>query len=505
MKLLGPYKTQLNAFFYQELLDLLKDAIKAGELSGNKTFDTDTVQNLIQQAKDFSDLPTPSAGQRVTDDSLNTPLNLLQARLKSLSKEVSDFDGKADLLISVIEKDSVLLDQLLATAYLETWVDTKQKILGAERFYWDYGMGYGQATDEITSTDPVTGVTYTSRSALRTYFDTATGLIKGGLSTHQSVKKIIAKNIEWHYTSTGQVEELYGDDWAQLSLLEKAPLLSYTDSPTVNVVLPSDLRDSDVSSIFSISGQSTIGSIPIYVKTSFQPRRNTTSVTLVSDVLGGTFEAVTTWTMNGWLRFNSTSQARTGSYSAKSTNTTDLISPSFNILATQKFYVESYVKGPGADGTLQVSAKYYDSGANLISTTNFPTITPTTGYEKISQVLEAPISTASAVIVFTPVATTTGNWYVDDVRINLPKTISNYNISQEEIFGYLSDGDDINHIYFAGIDFVVNGQEITFTSIPDGQTLNMRFTEFYPAYQCSVNEKSWSQLVMMDPITTILR
>jgi hypothetical protein len=40
--------------------------------------------------------------------------------------------------------------------------------------------------------------------------------------------------------------------------------------------------------------------------------------------------------------------------------------------------------------------------------------------------------------------------------------------------------------------------QVTFKSVPDGLTLSVRFTELYPGYQCSINEKDWSPIIMLD-------
>ena len=91
MQLLGAYESQLATWYYQGLLNLLSQAVQAGDYSGNATFDTATIQQLIAEAQSFAALPTDSAGQRVTDDYLNRPLQLLAIRYASLAQEVSSF------------------------------------------------------------------------------------------------------------------------------------------------------------------------------------------------------------------------------------------------------------------------------------------------------------------------------------------------------------------------------------------------------------------------------
>lgn len=57
-------------------------------------------------------------------------------------------------------------------------------------------------------------------------------------------------------------------------------------------------------------------------------------------------------------------------------------------------------------------------------------------------------------------------------------------------------------VYNQGIDFSVNAQSIL-TIIPTGslpgQTVTAIFEEYYPAYQCSIDQTNWSPIFMLDP------
>jgi hypothetical protein len=68
--------------------------VDIGEFSGNKSFDAQAVADLRTAAQEFSQLPVGAAGQRVTDDSLNRPLDLLRARFNALVAEARDFRAR---------------------------------------------------------------------------------------------------------------------------------------------------------------------------------------------------------------------------------------------------------------------------------------------------------------------------------------------------------------------------------------------------------------------------
>lgn len=87
-----------------------------GEFSGNKSFDAQAITDLRTAAQEFSKLPVSSAGQRVTDDSMNRPLDMLRARFSALVSEARDFNSRAAQLLSVLGKDAVLIEQILAAA-----------------------------------------------------------------------------------------------------------------------------------------------------------------------------------------------------------------------------------------------------------------------------------------------------------------------------------------------------------------------------------------------------
>ena len=143
MQLLGNYQSTLSSSYYQQLVTLLQQAIQAGDFGGGQTFDQAALVALQQQAQNFSTLPQPSAGQVVTDESFNHPLTLLAAQFAALLNESNAFATQLTALLSVLSKDTALIDQLLAEADLQTWASTIPAVTGATQIMWDFGVGYG--------------------------------------------------------------------------------------------------------------------------------------------------------------------------------------------------------------------------------------------------------------------------------------------------------------------------------------------------------------------------
>jgi len=95
----GSYNSSLTAAYYQELLNLLDQAISSGDLSGGSAFDRSTLLKFEAQAQSFASLPTGTAGDRVMDDSFNYPLSPLAARLSALAAEAGNFTTVSGRLI----------------------------------------------------------------------------------------------------------------------------------------------------------------------------------------------------------------------------------------------------------------------------------------------------------------------------------------------------------------------------------------------------------------------
>ena len=132
-----------------------------------------------------------------------------------------------------------------------------------------------------------------------------------------------------------------------------------------------------------------------------------------------------------------------------------------------------------------------------------PGLSSANDYFQVSNVLQALPSNVSAGVIHVSVfGQTQGVWAIDDVRIHLPQKLSSYSVDQDDIVTYipLPNSPIPNIVYFVNESFVIDDiSNVTFMGLPDGDPFTVRFTEYYPAYQCSVNETIWSPLIMLDP------
>ena len=275
MQLLGNYQSTLSSSYYQQLVTLLQQAIQAGDFGGGQVFDQAALVALQKQAQNFSTLPQPSAGQVVTDESFNNPLTLLAAQFAALLNESNAFATQLTALLSVLSKDTALIDQLLAEADLQTWASTIPAVTGATPIMWDFGVGYGPIAPLILTgiwTDPATSATYSNNPTLAS--NLATVLLPGltatasGLTCPQNIATVPVNNLTWTYTTgNAQVEVLNQDSWTKLTLLEPQPLINFSSTPSVT----------PAASPFVVTGTSNLGSLPVYIQTSFVGRQRHTT------------------------------------------------------------------------------------------------------------------------------------------------------------------------------------------------------------------------------------
>jgi hypothetical protein len=254
---------------------LLQQAIQAGDFGGGQVFDQAALVALQKQAQNFSTLPQPSAGQVVTDESFNNPFTLLAAQFTALLNESNAFATQMAALLSVLGKDTALVDQLLAEADLQTWASTIPAVTGATPIMWDFGVGYGPiAPLSLTGiwTDPATSATYPNNPTLSS--NLATVLLPGltatasGLTCPQNIATVPVNNLTWTYTTgNAQVEVLNQDSWTKLTLLEPQPLINFSSTPSVT----------PAASPFVVTGTSNLGSLPVYIQTSFVGRQRHTT------------------------------------------------------------------------------------------------------------------------------------------------------------------------------------------------------------------------------------
>jgi hypothetical protein len=144
---------------------------------------------------------------------------------------------------------------------------------------WDFGVGYGPIAPLILTgiwTDPATSATYRNNPTLAS--NLATVLLPGttapssGLTPPQSITGVPVNNLTWTYTTgDAQVEVLNQDNWTKLTLLEPQPLINFSSTPSVT----------PAASPFVVTGTSNLGSLPVYIQTSFvgRQRHTTTSAT----------------------------------------------------------------------------------------------------------------------------------------------------------------------------------------------------------------------------------
>lgn len=551
MQLLGPYNTNLNAFTYQQLLAVYRAAIAQGGFAGNQVFDTATIQSLLQQAQDFTQLPLPAAGQRSTDDALNFPLSLLTARYNALVAETNDYVEKTGNLIEILKNDTGLLDQLLAGVDLNSWIAARPRLTGATEFFWDYGMGPGPVSSDITQVDPLNGVIYPSECPTATYLDVVDSSQHTGMAGPSVDTTVPARDAIWQWipmTAGEQSQTLSGEGWAELDVLETYPLLNFLPDPTIQLLLP---IGGSIQGVFNISGMVVGGSLPIFVQTVFKPRRNSIIIAPQNALSNSSFDAGSTdWTFGGGWSVQSDSDAHSGSNDVIKAsvsvwnasinyapgnhvsylgyewqciltgnagippNAIDSIywildgalsSSVFPLRPKDKIYVEAWVKSLAANGIVNICLSCLDHNGVVLDPQVFiPGVSSADNWLEISDTLQAidNQSVAFGRVDVTVFGQTTGFWKMDDFRVHLPQNLSSYVVNQDDASVYISlpNSDLPSVIFLPSADFIVDDiSNIIFMGMPDGVSVTVRFTESFPAYQCSVNQTVWSPLIMLDP------
>lgn len=165
MILLGNFANGLQQLLYKQLLLQLDDAISKGEYSAGTLFDTKAAQAIQVLGQSFSSLTLPTAGSTAMADDINKPLDLLQSRYSAIINEITNLEIDVIELLALIDKESSLIDQIIAAAEVEAWVSQQQQLTDSNSFSWSFSSGHG-----ITSTtypggryqvDPLTNSTYT--------------------------------------------------------------------------------------------------------------------------------------------------------------------------------------------------------------------------------------------------------------------------------------------------------------------------------------------------------
>ena len=268
MKLLGAYPSGLVAKHYDQLLQLLNQSLSVGDYGGGSLVDAAVIAQLQTQAADFTSLPTVSAGDRATADQITYMLNLLRARYNALDQERQEFLSKMDRFLTLLESDSGLIDQLLAEGNLKLWVSRQGPLSGAVQFSQDFAATHGPTDATLPLTDPSSGVLYTAAvQDVALMLNPVSGLeaepVRFGIGVPGNQVQFKPVTISWGFPSGAlEVDNQVGTDWAQLSLLEPAPMLTY-GKPAISPLIPAD---SAAASLFLVEGSDIAGNVPIYVR-----------------------------------------------------------------------------------------------------------------------------------------------------------------------------------------------------------------------------------------------
>ena len=287
MDLISNYGSNLSTFLYLELLQLLEQNVTQGEYSAGTLFDVAAAQALQAQGQDFSSLPIPSAGDRAMAYSLNYPLSLLTARYAAIASERQDFVNRLNLYMSVLEKDALLIDFLLAAANLRDWAAQRPQLSEASQFYEDFTRSLGQrgSLPLIDPSNP-TLVHPAANAQLPIVSFLAEGVLIEGACPPANVSLVPPTNLSWSFTSTAENETLGGADWAKLSILEDAPLLVVGSPVTTQLAPAGTNQTTGWHNFFAVAGASNSGNLPVFVQTAFLPRRSLLNV-CVTQLLDG--------------------------------------------------------------------------------------------------------------------------------------------------------------------------------------------------------------------------
>jgi hypothetical protein len=494
MQLLGNYQSNLPTWYYDELIDLVNKAISSGDYAGGYSFDQTNIDAIETEAQAFSDITLPSAGDRALDEDFNYPLGLLAARYNAISQEVNDFTAKISVLIDVLNKDTTLLDQLLYAVDLNEWVANQHPVAGATVYSQGFGAGYGSIGYQLSLIDPANSVLYAYPLAdivpvgpggpgfhgpapftpaspspftiypaapqTTKYYNTSSQVLTNGLIPGANTSTITPTELTWTYDAVGFTEASTGTDWAGLSFLESNILLNY-NAPQIQVVLPTNT----LAAPFYVTGESILQGIPVYIRTLFQLRQ------LSLDFYNGINTVAST------TRFNILPG--------------DQVNVSVGVTTTS-----------GTNGSCSVYLQYRDSSGVLVVDTHSNTILTLVGSlaeagsinNLVTCSSQANIVTCELVLIETGVSI--GSYALaTDCTVNTPIRLTNgYAVEQNSLAVYSSDT-----YYQANTDYVVTGNGyVTLIGVPDNTTLTITFNEYYPAYQCSINQSNWSQVIMFD-------
>jgi len=273
MRIIGNYASNLQSFFFQQLTQLAQKATASGEYAGGTLLDADVLASLKAQANDFSSVPFLLAGQRATEESFQRALDTLGAKYSALASERNDFILQMNRFVAALRQDNQMVEALIRQTGFERWKKALPQVLGSSQFGWDFGVSQGIMPLDMVSDD----VDLINRK------ETGEDVARQGISVPHSTTLVQPQSLAWQYQTDGQKEELFGTDWARLSILEDAPRAIF-GSPEVSVIMPVDgATTEDWGEFFTLTGSNNEANIPVYIRNYFLPRRTHTDFTLSTD------------------------------------------------------------------------------------------------------------------------------------------------------------------------------------------------------------------------------
>jgi hypothetical protein len=218
-------------------------------------------------------VPYMAVGERATEESVQQAVDQLAAKFYALAGERNDFVQQMNLFLAVLRQDNQLLEALTRRAEYEKWAAAIPAIAGAARFGWDFSISPGIVPASPASDDIV----------VLTRKELTDAVARQGVACRREEQRVAPASLLWSFATSGQNEELYGPDWAKLSILEASPRAQF-GAPEISVVLPSNgVTAEDWMENFTLSGNNSAANVPVFVRNVFLPRRVFRTMAFKSD------------------------------------------------------------------------------------------------------------------------------------------------------------------------------------------------------------------------------
>jgi hypothetical protein len=495
MELLGKYNSTISSYLYNSLLQLFTSNVtKDGDNGGVLNISDSNILALVNQADTTSSIPLPSFNSRSNEEQINYPIDLLEAKYTAIQSELNSFTTNSEILIARLQNEAALLDKLIYQAKLSYWISTLYPVLNAEVYSWDYNQGLGLLSLDVGLEDPVGLGTYAQNTNIQKVLDVTNGY-REGLVANETEITVPCTNLIWTPETTGQVATIDGKNIGQINVLETVPQVVYNTSPNHQVTLP---EGGSIDGIFSISGNTSLGPITTYIRTGFYPRESEQQV-IASNAIANT--AFTTgWTNSGWTI--SAGRATSGAGSITSPFLVDSAGVTFVGQAGQTVYVQVTLDGNTGAAQIHPKLLLYDDTGALTSTIALSIPSPTGVGNPYNWffIMQLPTS-ASGMNLKLQFVTTDNNWTLTAPLAYVPINLSGYQVYPNTVSVFTRESTGrIGVVFSRYTGYIVNGSEVTFVGLTNGQALTVRYTELYPYYQCSVNNANWSPIVMLDPL-----